>query len=90
VGLPTCHCHFAPTDTISQKLRPYFGLEWSRRGGRAPRVFDKNSMPCRRMALPQQNNCTDCGCFLLAYIEVRAQRAAPAAAAAACGACAMR
>jgi Ulp1 family protease len=36
-------------------------------------VFDKNVMPCKRMVLPQQNNCTDCGCFLLAYIEVCAR-----------------
>ena len=81
------------TATISQKLRPYFGLEWSRRNNRGVRVFDKNSMPCKRMILPQQNNCTDCGCFLLAYLEVCARGSFECALlmhAATCMMCAMR
>jgi Ulp1 family protease len=70
-----------PTGTIALKLRPYFALEWERHvkekgATEALRPFDKNTMPCKRLALPQQSNCSDCGCFLLTYIEARAAAAA--------------
>ena len=73
------------------KLRPYFALEWERlfaaepehsvpgRSGAPHRVFDRDTMPCKKLSTPQQNNCTDCGCFLLSYIEARACAAAAAA-----------
>ncbi len=41
------------------------------RSGQRTRVFDKVNMLCKRLAVPQQNNCSDCGCFLLTYIEAR-------------------
>ena len=53
------------------------------RSGAPRRVFDRDTMPCKKLSTPQQNNCSDCGCFLLSYIEARALRAMWRAAAAA-------
>jgi hypothetical protein len=55
-------------------------MEWERlaldnpvsvpaRSGLKSRSF-KAEVKLKRLALPQQNNSSDCGCFLLTYIEV--------------------
>ena len=76
-------CPSDHADHIALKLRPYLMLEWERlakvdensvpaRSGQPRRVFDKVAMPCKRASTPQQDNCSDCGCFLLIYIKVSA------------------
>ena len=63
-------------------------MEWERlaldnpesvpaRSGQQSRSF-KSEVKLKRLALPQQNNSSDCGCFLLTYIEVNGPRACPA------------
>jgi hypothetical protein len=62
---------------ISRTLRKYLEKEWDHRQelnsvplcNRSSRLFTTDNLPCRKMVLPQQNNCTDCGCFLLAYVQ---------------------
>ncbi len=47
-------------------------LEWAARHEGAERPFSgqKNLMPVHKLkALPKQNNYTDCGLFLLAYLQ---------------------
>ena len=39
----------------------------------APPPLDFDAMECLRLQLPQQDNTTDCGCFLLAYVQYFAQ-----------------
>ena len=58
-------------------------MEWERlalsnpesvpgRSGLRTRRFTAETLTVRKLTLPQQNNSSDCGCFLLTYLEVRA------------------
>ena len=42
------------------------------RSGLRSRSFASDFLKFKRLTLPQQNNSSDCGCFLLTYIQVRA------------------
>ena len=59
-------------------------MEWERlalsnpesvpgRSGLRTRRFTAETLTVRKLTLPQQNNSSDCGCFLLTYLEVRAR-----------------
>lgn len=37
--------------------------------GKPPKVFNKHNMPGHCVKVPQQNNYTDCGLYLLQYVE---------------------
>lgn len=51
-------------------LREYLTCEFKARNTlQTPRVFDKVHMPGHNVKIPQQNNYTDCGLFLLQYVE---------------------
>ena len=58
-------------------------MEWERlaqsnpesvpaRSGLRTRRFTPDTLTVKKLVLPQQNNSSDCGCFLLTYLEVRA------------------
>jgi len=67
------------TPAIGSRLRPYLTLEWERlaaklgtvahASGEATRLFSPEDVPCKRLTPPQQNNCSDCGCFVLVFIK---------------------
>ena len=57
-------------------------MEWERlaqtnpesvpgRSGLPTRSFSASTVTVKKLLLPQQNNSSDCGCFLLTYLEVR-------------------
>ena len=50
-------------------LRDYLTCEYNTRNPNSPRQYTKKSMPECLMKVPQQNNLTDCGLFLLHYVE---------------------
>lgn len=56
---------------VTATLREYLTCEYAaRRAEKAPeKVFDKNQMPGHNAKVPQQNNFTDCGLFVLQYVE---------------------
>ena len=70
---------------ISGKLRPYLAMEWERLAlsnpesvpalsGLRTRSFAQDRLTVKKLVLPQQNNSSDCGCFLLTYLEVRSRQ----------------
>lgn len=51
-------------------LRDYLTCEYRSKLGEAnSRVFNKDNMPNYMVKVPQQNNFTDCGLYLLQYVE---------------------
>ncbi|XP_037933902.1 uncharacterized protein LOC119667612 isoform X2 [Teleopsis dalmanni] len=51
-------------------LRDYLSCEYKLKMANAtPHVFNKENMPGHCVKVPQQNNFTDCGLFLLQYVE---------------------
>ena len=83
---------------ISGKLRPYLAMEWERLAlsnpesvpalsGLRTRSFAQDKLTVKKLTLPQQNNSSDCGCFLLTYLEVRPGRALGRALGRVCATC---
>lgn len=56
---------------MTATLREYLTCEYAARKSAesAEKVFDKNTMPGHNAKVPQQNNFTDCGLFVLQYVE---------------------
>ena len=55
-----------------QILRDYLSCEWRAKmepSGEEKRLFDTASMPCSQPTVQQQPNLSDCGIYLLQYIE---------------------
>ncbi|XP_017052211.1 ubiquitin-like-specific protease 1C [Drosophila ficusphila] len=51
-------------------LRDYLTCEYrAKKPNAEPRVFNKINMPGHRVKVPQQENLTDCGLYLLQYVE---------------------
>ncbi|CAL8105381.1 unnamed protein product [Orchesella dallaii] len=57
-----------PGGPIFSTLREYLKIEYKTRK-HADRIFDKKTMPGRIPKVPQQSNQSDCGLFLLQYVE---------------------
>lgn len=56
---------------VTATLREYLTCEYAaRKAAEAPeKIFDKHAMPGHNAKVPQQNNFTDCGLFVLQYVE---------------------
>uniref|UniRef100_F7A2J2 Sentrin-specific protease 6-like n=1 Tax=Ciona intestinalis TaxID=7719 RepID=F7A2J2_CIOIN len=56
---------------VAAHLRDYLNVEWSTRkeAELGPRVFNKNTIKMCTPHVPQQDNYSDCGIFLLQYVE---------------------
>ncbi|CAG0925417.1 unnamed protein product, partial [Notodromas monacha] len=55
---------------IVATLRDYLAVEWKRKhGDDEKRVFDKNTIRGYCVRCPQQDNFSDCGVYLLQYVE---------------------
>lgn len=51
-------------------LRDYLTCEYkAKMPGKPTKVFNKHNMPGHCVKVPQQNNYTDCGLYLLQYVE---------------------
>lgn len=51
-------------------LRDYLTCEYkSKMPNKPPKIFNKTNMPGHCVKVPQQNNFTDCGLYLLQYVE---------------------
>lgn len=55
-------------DNVCRLLREYLQVEWEVRRG-TPRLFTSDSMRSSNCRVPQQNNSSDCGLYLLQYAE---------------------
>ncbi|XP_034005332.1 sentrin-specific protease 6-like [Trematomus bernacchii] len=55
-------------ETVCSLIRDYLQVEWGVRRG-TPRVFLGESIRSSGCRVPQQNNCSDCGVYLLQYME---------------------
>ncbi|XP_063734258.1 uncharacterized protein LOC134861160 [Eleginops maclovinus] len=55
-------------ETVCRLIRDYLQVEWGVRRGTA-RVFSGESIRSSSCRVPQQNNCSDCGLYLLQYTE---------------------
>ena len=55
-------------NTVCNNLRTYLSLEWSAKMN-TKREFTRENMPVFCPNIPQQTNLTDCGLFLLQYVE---------------------
>ncbi|KAL3045425.1 hypothetical protein OYC64_013653 [Pagothenia borchgrevinki] len=55
-------------ETVCRLIRDYLQVEWGVRRG-TPRVFSGESIRSSGCRVPQQNNCSDCGVYLLQYME---------------------
>lgn len=59
-----------PRSRVVATLRDYLTCEYrSKVGENNGRVFNKDNMPNYTVKVPQQNNFTDCGLYLLQYVE---------------------
>uniref|UniRef100_A0A1B0A5Z5 Ubiquitin-like protease family profile domain-containing protein n=1 Tax=Glossina pallidipes TaxID=7398 RepID=A0A1B0A5Z5_GLOPL len=55
---------------VMATLRYYLSCEYKvKLPGIPPRIFNKYNMPGHHVKVPQQNNSTDCGLYLLQYVE---------------------
>lgn len=60
----------APRNRVVATLREYLNCEYkAKHATAAPRVYNKNNLFGNQVKVPQQNNFTDCGVFLLQYVE---------------------
>lgn len=60
----------APRNRVVATLRDYINCEYKAKFPDAqPRQYSKTTMPGCQVKVPQQNNFTDCGLFLLEYVE---------------------
>ncbi|XP_037618619.1 sentrin-specific protease 7b isoform X2 [Sebastes umbrosus] len=55
-------------DNVCRLLREYLQVEWEVRRG-TPHLFTSDSMRSSNCRVPQQNNSSDCGLYLLQYAE---------------------
>eukprot|EP00730_Choanoeca_flexa_P006239 TRINITY_DN12115_c0_g1_i1.p1 TRINITY_DN12115_c0_g1~~TRINITY_DN12115_c0_g1_i1.p1 ORF type:complete len:676 (+),score=78.46 TRINITY_DN12115_c0_g1_i1:1950-3977(+) len=53
---------------VAKKLREYLSQLW-KRDHDTERAFTETTMPLIRVAVPEQDNSTDCGIFLLSFVE---------------------
>ncbi|XP_037319101.2 sentrin-specific protease 7 isoform X2 [Pungitius pungitius] len=58
-------CH----ENVCRLLRDYLQVEWEVRRGTPPRLFTSDSMRSSSCRVPQQDNSSDCGVYLLQYAE---------------------
>uniref|UniRef100_G3PRV9 Ubiquitin-like protease family profile domain-containing protein n=1 Tax=Gasterosteus aculeatus TaxID=69293 RepID=G3PRV9_GASAC len=58
-------CH----ENVCRLLRDYLQVEWEVRRGTPPRRFTSDSMRSSSCRVPQQDNSSDCGVYLLQYAE---------------------
>lgn len=57
---------------VTATLREYLSCEYAAKkpdGAEEEKVFDRHLMPGHNAMVPQQNNFTDCGLFVLQYVE---------------------
>lgn len=60
----------ASRSRVVATLRDYLTCEYkSKMPNKPPKVFNKTNMPGHCVKVPQQNNFTDCGLYLLQYVE---------------------
>jgi hypothetical protein len=60
----------APRSRVVATLRDYLTCEYKAKyPNETPRVFTKPNLQGNQVKVPQQNNFTDCGLFLLQYVE---------------------
>ena len=60
----------APRSRVVATLRDYLTCEYNAKHPDLPtRVYTKVNLPGNQVKVPQQNNFTDCGLFLLQYVE---------------------
>ncbi len=68
--------HFESHSKVATALREYFSSEFQEKFGEV-KDFDEKTMPSESPKVPRQPNKTDCGLFLIQYMEsfflVRAQ-----------------
>ncbi|CAK6979698.1 sentrin-specific protease 7b [Scomber scombrus] len=55
-------------DNVCRLLRDYLQVEWEVRRG-TPRLFTADTMRSSSCRVPQQDNSSDCGLYLLQYVE---------------------
>ncbi|XP_075871722.1 uncharacterized protein LOC142881336 isoform X2 [Nelusetta ayraudi] len=55
-------------EDVCRLLRDYLQVEWEVRRG-TPRLFTADTMRSSSCRVPQQDNCSDCGLYLLQYAE---------------------
>ncbi|XP_039998385.1 sentrin-specific protease 7-like [Xiphias gladius] len=55
-------------ENVCRLLRDYLQVEWEVRRG-TPRLFTPDNMRSSRCRVPQQDNSSDCGLYLLQYVE---------------------
>ncbi|KAM9334298.1 sentrin-specific protease 7-like [Symphorus nematophorus] len=55
-------------ENVCRLLRDYLQVEWEVRRG-TPRLFTSDTMRSSNCRVPQQDNSSDCGVFLLQYVE---------------------
>lgn len=59
-----------PRSRVVATLRDYLTCEWkAKHPNGPPRIFNKDNLPGHNVKVPQQNNFTDCGLYLLQYVE---------------------
>lgn len=60
----------APRSRVVATLRDYLTCEYKAKYPNSPpRLYTKMNLPGNQVKVPQQNNFTDCGLFLLQYVE---------------------
>ena len=60
----------ASRSRVVATLRDYLSCEYKVKQAKAvPHIFNKDNMPGHCVKVPQQNNFTDCGLYLLQYVE---------------------
>eukprot|EP01129_Flabellula_baltica_P002209 TRINITY_DN12050_c0_g1_i1.p1 TRINITY_DN12050_c0_g1~~TRINITY_DN12050_c0_g1_i1.p1 ORF type:complete len:317 (-),score=76.02 TRINITY_DN12050_c0_g1_i1:42-992(-) len=66
--------HSTKDEGIGNKIRNYLNLEWSDKKEWSeegfPRLFSQTNMPLYIIDVPKQSNGSDCGIFLIRYIEL--------------------
>ncbi|XP_061571785.1 sentrin-specific protease 7-like [Cololabis saira] len=56
-------------DNVCRLIRDYLQVEWEVRRTSSPRLFSSNAVRSSSCSVPQQDNSSDCGVYLLQYVE---------------------